>query len=330
MPSLPLGIDLTDPSAVTDPAVAHAIETARAALQEALREAPADVLIRELTGPGRAATRPAPVETIAAVEAAAELTGDSVVVLRRHLAPALTTAGDGFVLESARGGRRWRSRTSSIGTSSTTDASAPRCWDSALPPAGAGRRGAGARVAMTAWPPCSDAARHRGDALVATAPPVRRWLLLEQPKGWPEKILTSPDLVGVRARIQEIVAARAGRLLFVRRPGRPQPGGLRRWFVISPRAPPSPVACGSREPGWTRHCRRSLPRVPRPDPRSRCASSCAPTDVTTGVAPSGGSRSPLPSPAASRRRPGSAATWAAIAFQATPSSCPVGPIYGGL
>lgn len=87
---------------------------------------------------------------------------------------------------------------------------------------------------MTAWPPCSDAARHRGDALVATAPPVRRWLILEQPKGWPEKILTSPDLVGVRARIQEIVAARAGRLLFVRRPGRPQPGGLRRWFVIDP------------------------------------------------------------------------------------------------
>lgn len=101
--SLPLGIDLTDPSAVTDPAVAHAIETARAALQEALREAPADVLIRELTGPGRAATRPAPVGPIAAVEAAAELTGDSVVVLRRHLAPALTTAGDGFVLESRAG-----------------------------------------------------------------------------------------------------------------------------------------------------------------------------------------------------------------------------------
>ncbi|WP_153397004.1 hypothetical protein [Ornithinicoccus halotolerans] len=33
-------------------------------------------------------------------------------------------------------------------------------------------------------PRCSDAARERGDAMVGTAPPARRWLLLEQPKGW--------------------------------------------------------------------------------------------------------------------------------------------------
>ena len=37
--------------------------------------------------------------------------------------------------------------------------------------------------------PCSDGARERHDPLIATAPPVHRWLLLEQPRGWPSAIL---------------------------------------------------------------------------------------------------------------------------------------------
>ncbi len=85
-----------------------------------------------------------------------------------------------------------------------------------------------------AWFPCSDGARGRGDPLIATAPPVRRWLLLEQPRGWPEKLMASPDLDGARPRIQAAVVARRGRVLFIRRPGRHDPGGLRRWFVVDP------------------------------------------------------------------------------------------------
>ncbi|MFN8099458.1 MAG: sucrase ferredoxin [Dermatophilaceae bacterium] len=70
--------------------------------------------------------------------------------------------------------------------------------------------------------------------MIATAPPVRRWLLLEQPRGWPETIMASADLDGSRERIGAAVQARRGRLLFIRRPGRPQAPGLRRWFVIDP------------------------------------------------------------------------------------------------
>ncbi|MEI2777277.1 MAG: sucrase ferredoxin [Tetrasphaera sp.] len=82
--------------------------------------------------------------------------------------------------------------------------------------------------------PCSDAARDRDDPLIATAPPTRRWLLLEQHRAWPEKILTSHDLAGQVRPIVAAVAQYQGRVLFVRRPGRAAASGLRRWAVIDP------------------------------------------------------------------------------------------------
>jgi hypothetical protein len=84
---------------------------------------------------------------------------------------------------------------------------------------------------------CSVAARGRGDDLVATAPPSRRFLLLEVPGAWPADILAAtglpPDVartVGIRAN--EVQA----RLLLIRRPGRhpSEPGRPRRWALISP------------------------------------------------------------------------------------------------
>lgn len=84
--------------------------------------------------------------------------------------------------------------------------------------------------------PCSDGARERGDPLIATAPPTRRWLLLEQPRGWPQKIMTSPDRAGQVPAIAAAVARWQGRVLFVRRPGRAAASGLRRWAVIDPLA----------------------------------------------------------------------------------------------
>ncbi len=103
--SLPLGVDLSDPDVVSNPAVAQAVTTAREALIAALREVPADALLRELAVPNRSATRPAPVGPIATVEASDTLTPDHVLVLRRHLAVTATRGSDGLVLES-RAGRR--------------------------------------------------------------------------------------------------------------------------------------------------------------------------------------------------------------------------------
>ncbi|MFN8099459.1 MAG: cupin domain-containing protein [Dermatophilaceae bacterium] len=103
--SLPLGIDLSGPDVASNPAVAQAVEIAREVLIAALREAPADVVLRDLAGPNRSGTRPAAVGPIASVEAANAVTADAVLVLRRHLAATLSPAGEGLVLDS-RAGRR--------------------------------------------------------------------------------------------------------------------------------------------------------------------------------------------------------------------------------
>jgi len=84
---------------------------------------------------------------------------------------------------------------------------------------------------------CTLAARARADDAFATAPPARRFLLLEVPGAWPV-----PDAVasaGLRADVADALRHRAGaagaRILLVRRPGRhpaPEPGDPRRWAVV--------------------------------------------------------------------------------------------------
>lgn len=68
--------------------------------------------------------------------------------------------------------------------------------------------------------PCSNGARRRPDPLIASAPPTQRWLLLEVPAAWSEKVLNSRDIRGARETLAGIVERRHGRVLFVRRPGR--------------------------------------------------------------------------------------------------------------
>ena len=77
---------------------------------------------------------------------------------------------------------------------------------------------------------CSVRALARGDSVVASAPPARRWLLIEQPGPWGRDALLqsrfdaeAAALLVHRARVEEM------RLLLVRRPGgRPAESG-RRW-----------------------------------------------------------------------------------------------------
>lgn len=86
-------------------------------------------------------------------------------------------------------------------------------------------------------PRCSDTARARSDPLTATAPPARRWLLLEHPGPW------APDALGgsgvdrdVVARLARASRSAGGRVLLVRRPGRRTPPPELRWAVADAEA----------------------------------------------------------------------------------------------
>jgi hypothetical protein len=81
---------------------------------------------------------------------------------------------------------------------------------------------------------CSVAARGRGDEMFGTAPPARRFVLLETPGPWGPDVLPSSGLSAPAAqRFQAAAAAIGARLLLVRRPGR-HPGQTRRrrWGVV--------------------------------------------------------------------------------------------------
>lgn len=81
---------------------------------------------------------------------------------------------------------------------------------------------AAAREGGTAGPDrCSDAARERGDPLLATAPPARRLLLVEVPGPWGSAGLTASRLPVEVTRPLAAAADTAGvRVQLVRRPGR--------------------------------------------------------------------------------------------------------------
>ncbi|WP_170224162.1 sucrase ferredoxin [Actinokineospora cianjurensis] len=79
---------------------------------------------------------------------------------------------------------------------------------------------------------CADGCLRRGDPLGASAPPVRHWVLVEQPGPWgphPWRDSSLPDeVVSAIAAQAEAVHAR---VLLIRRPGRAREG-LRRWAFV--------------------------------------------------------------------------------------------------
>lgn len=98
--------------------------------------------------------------------------------------------------------------------------------------------------------PCSNAARRRGDPLVGTAPPTRRWLLIEHAGAWlPEAFAGTAIDIDVKRTLQAAADTVAARILLVRRTGRvaPDPRGTRRWCVVDQDAT-EPLTWGS----WTR------------------------------------------------------------------------------
>ena len=78
---------------------------------------------------------------------------------------------------------------------------------------------------------CSDAARVRADPLAGSAPPARRWLLLEHPGPWRIDAVAGSgiDSAVLSALVQK--AGSATRILLVRRPGRIDRRAPRRWIL---------------------------------------------------------------------------------------------------
>ena len=78
---------------------------------------------------------------------------------------------------------------------------------------------------------CADAARIRADPLAGSAPPARRWLLLEHPGPWKIDAIAG---AGIDPEVLSVLVQSAGsaaRILLVRRPGRIDRRAPRRWIL---------------------------------------------------------------------------------------------------
>jgi (2Fe-2S) ferredoxin len=78
---------------------------------------------------------------------------------------------------------------------------------------------------------CADAARARADPLAGSAPPARRWLLLEHPGPWKIDAVAGS---GIDADVLSALVQKAGsatRILLVRRSGRLDRRAPRRWIL---------------------------------------------------------------------------------------------------
>jgi hypothetical protein len=78
---------------------------------------------------------------------------------------------------------------------------------------------------------CADAARIRTDPLAGSAPPARRWLLLEHPGPWRIDAIAGS---GIDPGVLSTLVKKAGpatRILLIRRPGRIDRRAARRWIL---------------------------------------------------------------------------------------------------
>ena len=85
-------------------------------------------------------------------------------------------------------------------------------------------------------PRCAFAADERNDDLSGTAPPARRFLLVEQPGPWGRLAMEQSGLdrtVGLA--LARACGAQATRPLLIRRPGRSEPPDRKRWYLATTR-----------------------------------------------------------------------------------------------
>jgi hypothetical protein len=96
--SLPLGVRVADPAEVS-----LDVELVRARLLQAIESLSADDVAAVLAAEATSSGRPEPIGPLAQLQAARALTGDTVLVLRRHLEPRLATHDDGVRLSTRAG-----------------------------------------------------------------------------------------------------------------------------------------------------------------------------------------------------------------------------------
>jgi (2Fe-2S) ferredoxin len=93
----------------------------------------------------------------------------------------------------------------------------------------------GEALVSAAAPRCAVAAERRQDPLHGTAPPSRRWLLLEHPGPWRIDAVAGSGLEpSVLAALTGTAARTATRILLVRPPGRSTAPPRRRWLLSGP------------------------------------------------------------------------------------------------
>ena len=179
---------------------------------------------------------------------------------------------------------------------------------------------AGHRSTLRTW--CADAARDREDPPLGTAPPTRRWLLIEHPGPWPIDAVAGAGFpAGCARRVGHRGQGRSGPHP-AHPPARAWALGQRdRAWAVSVGWPAPPGAVGARR----RICARPLRRwLARPPTSSRVPIHCcwsAPTAYTTPAARSAAARSRPLWPGGGRKRPGSAAMSVVTGSPPTSSFC---------
>ena len=124
----------------------------------------------------------------------------------------------------------------------------------------------GGRPDDTAAPRCAVAALQRADPLQGTAPPTRRWLLLEHAGPWRVDAVAGSGLDPAVLADLSAAADRTGtRVLLIRRPGRSPRPASRRWLLTGPEH-------GTVQGRWTRDA----------DLADAVEALCAPTAPTSG------------------------------------------------
>ncbi len=244
--SLPMGVDLSDPTVL-----AGELADTVAALHSRLDAIAAADVARYVGTDLMRRTRPEPIGPLAQLALAADLRGDSAVQLRAGLrVRARSRRGRGAARPArphdhaaGRGGRRGQDRPGRRRVHAGR-AAGPRPGRAAHGGAAPRARRRSRRGCAVRHPPhpreslerCALRAQLRGDAMLGTAFPAARLLLVEQPGPWGERGLRDSRFGRAAADALEAWAARSGiRVQAVRRPGRTARDTVRRWALIDTR-----------------------------------------------------------------------------------------------
>ena len=215
--SLPLGVEVANPAETRQD-----FDVVTALLTDAVEHADLDRMSESLSGAARSNQRAAPIGPLKQLRDADAMTVGTQLVFRQHLAASVDHTESRILVRSRAGGLEVAEdevgRLNALLSNGMATAGDLR---SGSGPAPAARR-LGHRGVSQPDPAfrCSDAARVRADPLAGSAPPARRWLLLEHPGPWQTDAIAG---AGIDPEVLATLVDKAGsatRILLIRRPGR--------------------------------------------------------------------------------------------------------------